>query len=218
MQQRPGALNPEERINRALNDQALALGALFQCTVLVHDIASRGRCATEPLGACLGAVLDLDPVSVAAVYPEPGQLAGGLRYLAELLRGRASRPEPLRLGIAVMRLERQFLRRTEAQQALGRELRLIGGTGGAHDNPAGAETVSQLADAWVQHIGGTEPRIMVSGLPQYLQDRDNQSLIRALLLGALRAVFLWRQVGGNRWQLLFRRRAYSAAVGALLAA
>ncbi len=207
MQQRPGALN----------DQALALGALFQSTVLVHDIASRGQCDPEPLAACLGAVLNLDPESAAAVYPEPARLAGGLRYLAELLRGRASRPEPLRLGIAVMRLERQFIRRSEAQRALGRELRLIAATGAARDDAAGAETVSQLADAWIQHIGTTEPRILVSGRPQYLQDRDNQSLIRALLLGALRAVFLWHQVGGSRWQLLFRRRAYSEAVAALLA-
>ena len=31
-------------------------------------------------------------------------------------------------------------------------------------------------------------------------------LIRALLLAGIRSAFLWRQLGGRRWKLLFRRR------------
>ena len=39
-----------------------------------------------------------------------------------------------------------------------------------------------------------------------LRDTDNQERIRALLLAGIRAVILWRQVGGRRRYLIFRRK------------
>jgi high frequency lysogenization protein len=41
-------------------------------------------------------------------------------------------------------------------------------------------------------------------------------MIRALLLGGMRAAVLWRQCGGNRLQLLLRRKALLRACRELL--
>jgi high frequency lysogenization protein len=52
---------------------------------------------------------------------------------------------------------------------------------------------------------------MVRGEPVYLQNPDNQNRIRALLLAGVRAAWLWRQVGGSRWKILFARKRLLAA-------
>jgi high frequency lysogenization protein len=49
-------------------------------------------------------------------------------------------------------------------------------------------------------------RIKVSGSAQHLQDGVNADIIRALLLAGIRSAFLWRQLGGRRWRLLFERK------------
>ena len=46
----------------------------------------------------------------------------------------------------------------------------------------------------------------MQGEPARLQDEDNAARIRALFLAGVRAAFLWHQLGGRRWRLLFQRK------------
>ncbi|GAB4197473.1 MAG: high frequency lysogenization protein HflD [Wenzhouxiangellaceae bacterium] len=199
-----------------LNDLCLALAGLFEATVLVNDIARRGYADQAGVNMCLASVLNLNPDDISEIYSRAGDLHHGLRYLISVLNGRAEFSEPLRMAVTVLQLERRFRGLKRQQQALGRELDLLAGAEEAADNPAAPEVVAQLADAWVQHVGSIQPRIMVNGNPLYLKSGDNQSLIRALLLSALRAATLWRQLGGGRWRLMWQRKAYLRTAQALL--
>ncbi len=49
-------------------------------------------------------------------------------------------------------------------------------------------------------------RIKVTGSAQHLQNEQNADIIRALLLAGIRSAFLWRQLGGRRWRLMFQRK------------
>ena len=49
---------------------------------------------------------------------------------------------------------------------------------------------------------------MVSGEPHHLSDPKNANKIRALLLAGMRSAVLWRQLGGNRLQLLLARKTH----------
>ena len=49
-------------------------------------------------------------------------------------------------------------------------------------------------------------RIQVHGDMRNVQQPNNASKIRALLLAGIRSARLWRQLGGHRWQLVFSRR------------
>src|SRR5690606_41275217 len=49
-------------------------------------------------------------------------------------------------------------------------------------------------------------RIQVHGDMRHLQINANAARIRALLLAGIRSARLWRQLGGNRWQMLFARK------------
>ena len=51
---------------------------------------------------------------------------------------------------------------------------------------------------------------------QFLQNPRNAERIRALLLAGIRSATLWRQLGGNRWQLFFSRRKILKDAYALL--
>ena len=46
----------------------------------------------------------------------------------------------------------------------------------------------------------------MTGDPNVLQREENAARVRALLLAGIRSAVLWRQTGGRRWQLIFRRR------------
>ena len=65
--------------------------------------------------------------------------------------------------------------------------------------------LAHLADIYSQTVSQLQPRIMVKGEPNYLQNPDNQNRIRSLLLAGIRAAWLWRQVGGSRWRIVFGR-------------
>ncbi|WP_156501040.1 DUF489 family protein, partial [Alcanivorax sp. HI0044] len=55
-------------------------------------------------------------------------------------------------------------------------------------------------------LGTFRFRIQVKGDPAHLQDDDKAARIRALFLAGVRAAFLWHQLGGRRWHLLFHRK------------
>ncbi len=50
-------------------------------------------------------------------------------------------------------------------------------------------------------------RIQVHGNSQYLQQSQVSDQVRACLLAGVRAAMLWRQLGGRRWHLLFKRKS-----------
>ena len=76
--------------------------------------------------------------------------------------------------------------------------------------------IANLADTYLNTVSTINPRIMVNGDPHLLQRPDVANRIRALLLAGIRSAVLWRQSGGGRLQLLFKRRAILNEAGSLL--
>ena len=70
------------------------------------------------------------------------------------------------------------------------------------------EMISNFANLYRSSISQLSPRIMVSGDPDYLNDNNTASTIRAALLGGLRSVVLWRQCGGTRPKMILNRGQY----------
>lgn len=66
-------------------------------------------------------------------------------------------------------------------------------------------------------VSQLHPKIMVRGSHGYLSQPSVANRIRAVLLAGIRAAFLWKQVGGSRWQLLFKRGSYLRAADQCLA-
>jgi len=79
------------------------------------------------------------------------------------------------------------------------------------------EVIEALAKLYSATLSTLRPRILVEGDPRFLNDAQNVDRIRALLLAAIRATVLWRQLGGSQLRLFFRHRQYAMMARGLLA-
>ncbi|MPV86176.1 DUF489 family protein [Ostreibacterium oceani] len=68
--------------------------------------------------------------------------------------------------------------------------------------------ITQFADLYKETASKTEPRIMVKGHHEHLQNDNNANYIRALLLGSLRGASFFRHYGGKRLDFMLRRKQY----------
>ena len=198
--------------------RVIALAGLFQALALVRALAQRGSCDAVVARQSLASVLRIDADSPADVYGGVGNLRLGLETLISQLDENSKRDLVLtRMAVQVMRLERTLMRQHKILSALR------GGIDGmralAPQVEAGnVDPSGRMAELYANTLSRLQPRIMVEGNPAFLQQSTQVDRIRALLLAAVRAAVLWRQLGGNQLSLIFRRRQYAMLARGLLAA
>lgn len=185
--------------------RVIALAALFQSAGLVRSLATEGDCDPAALETCMASVFRLESESAAAVYGGIGNLRDGLRTLIEQIDGGRRDPALLRLVFSILRLERSLVRHPAALALLedglrGMQRQLL------HFGPTHPNLLARAADLYAENLSALHPRVMVVGNPLYLHQPAHVQRIRALLLAAVRAAVLWRQLGGRRWHLLLRPR------------
>lgn len=203
---------------RTLADATLALAGIFQATWLVNEVAHRGRAPAEPFEAMIGSLFQVDPPDTVSVYGGVARLETGLRLLTEHLGGKppADGLQIARYVAAVLHLERKLVKNTELMR------RLSDGIGrasaqSAHFSITHENVVAALADLYVNTVSTLTPRIIVGGEHGHLSQPANANKVRALLLSAIRSAVLWRQNGGTRLQLLFKRRQFAGEAVRLMA-
>ncbi|MDQ3205590.1 MAG: high frequency lysogenization protein HflD [Pseudomonadota bacterium] len=207
-QVRPGTFNP-------LSDRVLALAGLVQALAQVRRIADTGQAEGAVVGAALDSVFRIDADSPADVFGGTAAVRPGLMLLRDYLESQPRDEQLPRLALAVMQLERRFVRDDEmaervrtgiaAQADAARDL------GSSHP-----DVLSALGSLYAQTLSHLRPRVLVQGNPHYLGQAGVVAEVRAVLLAAVRSAVLWRQLGGSLWDFLLRRQAMAAAVRAHL--
>ena len=180
--------------------------ALFQSASLVHDIATSGRHDEADLVTSLRSILITDPDSTAELY-EPGNLRTGLQVLVNQLgtTSRSRKVDIARYVIALMHLQNKLRKETSMLNRIAEGIERAR-TQTEHFELTHSNVLANLAGTYSDTISQLQPRVMVNGEQQYLSNPDNVNRIRALLLAGMRAAVLWRQLGGSRWQILFKRK------------
>ena len=197
--------------------RVIALAGLFQSLALVRAIALRGGCDAQVMRQSLASVFRIDAESPADVYAGIGNLRLGLETLIAQLDEHGKRdPVLTRMAVAVMRLERSLVAKPDTLQTLREQ---IGGMGelAAQAEAGHVDPAARLARLYTDTLSRLKPRVMVDGNASFLNQPAQVNQIRALLLAAVRAAVLWRQLGGSQWRLLFRRRQYAMLARGLLA-
>ncbi|MFF7710084.1 high frequency lysogenization protein HflD [Pseudomonas sp. NPDC007930] len=201
-----------------VHEQLIALGGVFQAAVLVDKVAKTGQISEAELGCLLGSLLVRDPGNTLEVFGGSDQyLREGYGAMAGALERdpKALQREPLRYALSMLGLERQLEKRGEMLELIGRRLPQIQSQvehfGLVHEN-----VIAASGALYQDTLSTLRQRIQVNGDMRHLQQPSNASKIRALLLAGIRCARLWRQLGGNRWQLLFGRRKLLREVYALL--
>ena len=198
--------------------QALALGGIFEAALQVDKLARSGQSGEGPTRCLIQSILERSPDDTLAVYGGSyHQIRGGLQALEAMLdRDTAAlQRDALRYSMNLIALERQLQKRDDMLQVLGQRLsqaeRQIEHFGLLHDN-----VMAALGGAYQDTLSTLRLRIQVHGDMRHLQQPDVANRIRALLLAGIRSARLWRQVGGHRWQFLLSRRKLLDAIRSIL--
>ncbi|MFN7183127.1 MAG: high frequency lysogenization protein HflD [Thermomonas haemolytica] len=196
-------------------DRVLALAGLLQALAQVRRLADTGQSDQVQVQTALESVFRIDARDTESVFGSARELRIGLRQLRDYLAN-GSKDEALgKLALAVLQLERRFIRNAALANKVQAGLRRIApradDIGSAHP-----DVIADLARLYADTLSTLRPRVMVQGNPHYLGQAGVVAEIRALLLAALRAAVLWRQLGGSLWDFVFARRQMAAALDALL--
>ena len=207
-----------------LQDRILALSGIFQAARLVQQLSRKGVADAEPFGASVRSILMIDAADTTAVYGGDRGVALGLQLLHDKLGGRAGRNdlEMAKYVIAMLQLEAALRRRPEVADAIGQGIDAIKSQMQFFESPEDESVhprlLEKLGELYTRTLSTLAPRIMVSGEQGFLANPQIAAAVRAALFAGIRSAVLWRQLGGNRWQLLLSRRRLAAEAAARLKA
>ena len=190
-----------------MKDKTLALAGVFQASELVRQAACHGTWSGYAATACLNSLFKLEAGSIEEIYGGQDRMRLGTETLMAVLQGDNQYADTLRYAIGLLQLQRRFNRSGKAQAEVGSALEEIAG---ADPDLAQHEREDRqaraIAELYTRTVSKLSPRIMVSGKPQYLQSERTTDWIRTLLLSGIRSATLWSQLGGGRFELMFRRK------------
>lgn len=193
-------------------NDVVALAGIFQAVWLVQQAARNGEVDESAFATSIKSVFRLDSESALDVFGGIRALEPGFRVLIRQFGRQEGRPDPELTGyvIALMFLERKLVRSASMMDALKTGIRAVNNSEGDDAEPLSPGLVAGLAALYSDTISRLNPRILVHGAPEHLNDVAIANKVRALLLAGMRATVLWRQVGGSRFRLLFGRKRVAA--------
>lgn len=199
-------------------DRTIALAGVFQAALLAQTLARSGNADSDPLNASVRSILITDAINTPSVFGGISGVELGLYHLRDHLSvGDSKDMEVARYVLAMVQLQLRLKRQPEMIQTIGdaladlkRDLSEWDGSGFDDD------IFARLAEIYKNTISTLKPRIIVQGEHGYLSDASVVNRVRAALFAGIRSAFLWGQLGGKRWQLIFSRRAQAALADALI--
>ncbi|MBA6412326.1 high frequency lysogenization protein HflD [Parahaliea sp. F7430] len=191
-----------------IEEQTIALAGVIQAAKLVDQVSKTGSYPLEFLEPSINSLFNFEAERVEEVYGGVAGVKLGLHNMVSLLSNRETEQhrEVVRYLFNLLYLEQQF--RADANMMAVVRSRLEHTSFRAeHFSTHVNDLCGSVSGIYQDTLSKLKFRIKVSGSAQHLQNTQNADMIRALLLAGIRSAFLWRQLGGRRWKLLFQRKA-----------
>lgn len=193
-------------------DKTISLVGLYQCSQLVHELATTGTADQLAYKTCIETLFADNPNTTLDVYG--GKVENIQKGVNTLLAQMSSDQSIQNRNIEITRYVLNLMILAKKLKELETPLNNIFGIletakmqteqfGDLHEN-----VIATLARAYSENVSDVAPRIMVNGQDGHLRNPRVANKIRALLLAGIRSALLWYQVGGNRWDLLWSRKKY----------
>ncbi len=193
----------------------IALGAVTQCALHVHELASTGRVDARQLETCMNTLMVMNPETTADVYPRVSAFSQGLDVLQKSFdsKGLREHPEAARYMLGMLVLQQRLMKLPRMQGRIGATLMDIQDRRRAGElQPWSEQEFIELGQLYQETLSSLTFRIHVSGNPEYLRQQHVAHQIRGLLLAGIRSAVLWHQLGGRRWHLLFYKNRIKATI------
>ncbi len=204
-------------------DRTLALAGIFQSATLVHELATTGRAEEGAIHSSIESLFKIDAEDVPSIFSGTEGVSVGLRTLAGFAGSDKSETNLTILAyvFSLMHLTHKMLRRPELLEKLTGLIQSVQRQKDYFETTqqdAGINTtlLARFADIYSETISTLQPRIIVKGSPDFLQQDDIVNRIRCLLLAGARATVLWEQLGGGRMQFLLKRKQFAATAEEIL--
>lgn len=202
--------------------QALSFAAICQAVAQLQELGRFGNWREGDVTPLLHALSVSNPETAYDVYPEE-KIKSGFKNIIDSFGNKEQAHEGKNLEIAkyvfsAIALERKINSDPRVMKRIFDKLDSAIAYADEHLLSAtDDEYVEKLAEIYKQEVTDTKLfRFLIFGEPVYLKQRMVQVRIRALLLSAIRAVVLWRQLGGRRRTFIFRRKHLVAYAESML--
>ncbi len=189
-------------------NRTIALAGIIQALKLVRQLATRGYAQVTEFKIALDSLLITDPQTTLDVFGgNLNNIRFGLEEIIKILSGSSISRDPdlIKYILSVIHLEKQLHKKPELTQELSRGIRLAINQN-MHFPVPHPNLIANFASIYQNTFSKLDFRIQVGGDSAYLNNTETVNKIRALLLSAIRATMLWRQLGGSRWQLIFNKK------------
>jgi len=202
------------------NDQTLAFAGVFQAAQLAHQLAADDDYDRHALHHAGLSVIRLQADSAESVFESVHALRLGLDCVARLFSGRAdaSTREVFQYAAGMHQLSVNIGRERRAQAAIAAGLERLRARHAEHAASFDHDDAlhEDLGALYERTLSRLRPRIVVRGSEGRLTDPLTVSRVRAALFAGIRAAYLWRQLGGRRWQVVLFRADYHRRAKRLL--
>ena len=195
-----------------LKNEVISLGAIYQATSEIKKIAWQGRINNKFIEPLIYSVYQTTSNEIEDIYINLKRLNTGLDFLRKQFVGDVfSRDAEVdRYFEAINVLVKNMNKNSEIFSNLRDEL-------SSHKENVTEDNLHEhaefLSNLYLKTISKINPRIIVNGDNIHLTDNKNASMIRALLLSAIRSFILWEQSGGTKFRIfLFKKRMAEIAL------
>ena len=202
-------------------DITLAFAGMIQSATLVCQLAKEDRHDREALWQSAQSLIRLDTDRAEDVYGSVHGVELGLRKIV-LLFGAQSTVEDrdiFNYTIFVHQVSSKLMKLEKTSHIIHAELEEIRQDLGRPGEPGyePERLFELLAGLYSRTISYLTPRIIVRGKSDRLQDPATVNRVRTALFSGVRSAYLWTQLGGRRWKIIFQRKGYVNRARQLLA-
>ncbi|MGQ8365661.1 high frequency lysogenization protein HflD [Glaciecola sp. 1036] len=185
----------------------IALAGVCQAAALVKSISRLGNADEAAFEASLSSILVTSPENTQQVYGKLSNLRIGFTTLVAQLDNSSVQKdaEITRYVASILSLERKLAKNPKVMDELAQRVSHVQRQL-AHVEFEHQQILTSLASIYSDLVSPLAPKIQVAGNHQYLSLEVNQKKVRTLLLAGVRSAVLWRQLGGQRRQILFSRK------------
>lgn len=190
-------------------NQTLALAGIFQSAQLILQLASTGTINQPAYEASLDTLFRFENQTTLDVFGDLPALITGFKTILSFDKNAETQPNEMLVYyvLSMMKLGKKLARNTKLMNEVQKGLEKVHQQ--SHQYDFSVSSISSKVDLLYQEtISNIKPRIMVRGDEHHLSSTESTNKVRTLLFCGIRSAFLWQQLGGSKWKLIFSKKSY----------